>query len=339
VREVSRDALQLMAVHKRFGPKTVLKHLDLRVGAGEIVAILGPSGGGKTTLLRLVAGLLLPDGGQIIIGGQDATRLPPERRRLGYVFQDYALWPHLSARQHLELVMQGQAAGGAGTVAEVNALLSSVGLLEQAQNRPGQLSGGQRQRVALARALAVRPELVLLDEPYSALDPVLRETLRGDVAALLRAEGRAALHVTHDPDEALSVADRLVVLSGGELVDEGVPERIYQHPRNLASARALGRLNEFQLTSEHGRVSLGELHWPSPVKQSGLTLAFRWEETRPVQGEEPGFTVRLETLFSSRGQRMGRYRLESGEPLLAPLFGALQPGDSTKLTINRPLLF
>lgn len=332
------DALQLTAIRKSFGQKTVLNSLDLRVGAGEIVAILGPSGGGKTTLLRLVAGLLLPDEGHLLIGGREATRLPPEARRLGYVFQDYALWPHLSAQQHLELVMQGTR-GDAPPAERAAALLRTVGLQDHARSRPGQLSGGQRQRIALARALAVRPDLVLLDEPYSALDPVLRETLRGDVADLLRQEGRAALHVTHDPDEALSVADRLVVLSGGDLVDEGEPEQVYRQPRSLASARALGRLNELVMTAEQQTVRLGTLQWPAPAREGPVTLAFRWEDVRATQGEEPGFAVRLDAFFSSRGQRMGRYRLDSGETLLAPLSTSLQPGDRTTLTLARSHLF
>ena len=343
------DALQVTGVTKLFGSVTVLNSLDLKVAEGEIVALLGTSGGGKTTLLRLVAGMLFPDQGQILIGGRDATKLPPERRRLGYVFQDYALWPHLSARQHLELVLGSGAAdrGTGGRVVDhshlpstqADRLLQTVGLLEHASRRPEHLSGGQRQRVALARALAVQPELVLLDEPYSALDPVLREGLRGEVAALLRAEGRAALHVTHDPDEALAVADRLVVLSQGTVIDEGVPGHVYRRPRNLASARAMGRLNELALDARQGQARLGELTLEWNGQDAPLTLAFRWDDLRPALGEEPGVTVTLESVTHTRGLPLGRYRLENGETVIGPRPIDLPLGGTLKFAIDRPHLF
>lgn len=340
------DALNLVGVMKRLGRKEVLQGIDLRVGAGEIVALLGASGSGKTTLLRLVAGMLTPDAGQLAIGGRGAAQLAPEARRLGFVFQDYALWPHLSAREHLTLVM-----GKSGAVqrARADALLSTVGLAGLEEARPNQLSGGQRQRVALARALAVEPELILLDEPYSALDPVLRETLRGEVAALLRAEGRAALHVTHDPDEAMTVADRIMVLGSGQVLDDGPPERVYQSPATLGSARALGRLNELPAQVRDGKVRLGDWElgdrelsdWraPAALPDGEVVVTVRWEHARAVADQGAMLQATFERDASVRGAPLGRFRLSGGSVVIAQRSSGYEPGERVGLEITDASVF
>lgn len=185
--------VRLEDLTKAFAPGMGVFGVNLEVALGEVLVLLGASGSGKSTLLNLVAGLLLPDRGRVFIRGREVTRLAPERRGVAYVFQDLGLWPHLTALEHLLLVMPRP------DPREALALLERVGLLEHAGKKPGALSGGQRQRVALARALARRPQVILMDEPYSALDPVLRERLRLEVRALFKAEGVTVLHVTHDP--------------------------------------------------------------------------------------------------------------------------------------------
>lgn len=292
--------------------RRILDHVNLRVQPGEIVALLGASGSGKTTLLRIIAGMLPPDKGTVFLAAQDATRIPPEGRNLGYVFQDYALWPHLSALRHLTLL---------GTPpAQAQALLKRVGLGAHLDSKPDQLSGGQRQRVALARALCRQPTLVLLDEPYSALDPVLRETLRTEVAGLLREQGHAALHVTHDPDEALSIADRVVILGEGRVLDDGPPAQVYQQPSSLESAQALGRLNIL----------------PAQLLDSPLSgvIAFRWEHAMPqtTDAKQGGWQVSatLERPLTLRGNNLAYYRVGS-EQIIAPQGG--QVGDTVRLQL------
>ncbi len=330
------DALNLAGVTKRLGRKEVLQGVDLQVGAGEIVALLGASGSGKTTLLRLVAGMLTPDAGRLAIAGQEAAHLPPEARRLGFVFQDYALWPHLSAREHLTLVM---GKSGAAQRARADALLTTVGLGGLEAARPEQLSGGQRQRVALARALAVEPALILLDEPYSALDPVLRETLRGEVAALLRAEGRAALHVTHDPDEAMTVADRIVVLGGGQVLDDGPPERVYTSPATLGSARALGRLNELPAQVSSGEVRLGDWCAPVALPDGEAIVAVRWECARAVSAHGAALQATFERDASVRGAPLGRFRLPGGAAVIAQRGATYKTGETVGLEFSDIRIF
>ena len=340
------DALNLVGVTKRLGRKEVLQGIDLWVGAGEIVALLGASGSGKTTLLRLVASMLTPDAGQLSIGGREAAHLAPEARRLGFVFQDYALWPHLSARDHLNLVMGKP---GATQRARADTLLATVGLAGLEEAKPNQLSGGQRQRVALARALAVEPGLILLDEPYSALDPVLRETLRGEVAALLRAEGRAALHVTHDPDEAMTVADRIMVLGGGQVLDDGPPERVYKSPATLGSARALGRLNELPAQVQGGKVKLGDWElgtrelsaWRSPavLPDGEAVVTLRWEHARAVATQSAVLQATFERDASVRGAPLGRLRLPDGSVVIAQRSSRYAPGERVGLEITNASVF
>jgi iron(III) transport system ATP-binding protein len=299
--------LRLENVSKSFGKAGVFD-ASLRLEPGEIVAVLGASGSGKTTLLNLVAGLTEPDAGRIFLGPDDVTHQPPEKRGLAYVFQDHALWPHLSALDHLLLVMKKPDREAA------HQLLERVGLKGLDARKPHQLSGGQKQRVALARALAARPRLLLLDEPYSALDPVLREELRLEVASLLRAEHVSALHVTHDPDEALAVADRVAVMDGGRIVQVDTPTQVYTRPQTLSAARAFGRLNLLPVQVRQGQAQLNGQAWPVEGLQNGTgLLAFRYEDLQP--GPQ-GLLARVLAVYGGRGERLSRVDLGVGEAVV-----------------------
>lgn len=319
--------LKLQNVSRNYGKAGVFD-ISLGLGSGEIVAVLGASGSGKTTLLNLVAGLVSPDKGEIWLGDREVTRLPSEQRGLAYVFQDHALWPHLSALDHLLLVMRPPERSRA------LGLLERVGLAGLEARKPHQLSGGQKQRVALARALAAQPRLLLMDEPYSALDPVLREDLRLEVAGLLRAEGVGALHVTHDPDEALTVADRVAVMEAGRMVQLASPAEVYSYPNTLASARAFGRLNLLEVPVCAGRVQLGEIAWPVQGLQDGRgLLAFRYED---LQRDTAGVAAQVLAVYGGRGEQLGRVRLGSGE-VVVRLEGRVRPGDEVRLGPAREL--
>ncbi len=323
-------ALEMQQITKRFGTKTILEQLDLTVENGEIVALLGASGSGKTTLLRLIAGLFPPDAGQLLIGGRLANLLPPEARGLGYVFQDYALMPHLNALQNLTLVMQKQK----NPERTAKELLNTVGLSGFESTRPERLSGGQRQRVAIARALAVNPALILLDEPYSALDPILRESLRADVARLIRQAGRSALHVTHDPDEAFAVADRLIVLGQGKILQTGTPEQVYRHPSSLGAARALGRLNELELDVMRGFANVDSTSFRVDAADGKWTLAWRWEDAKIAQ---VGIPAILEQITPTRGFYSGIWRVGTTR-IVAPCHHQ-KIGDQAFLEVLHPMVF
>jgi iron(III) transport system ATP-binding protein len=233
------SAIRVIGVHKAFGDCRAVDGVNLDIETGEIVALLGPSGCGKTTMLRLLAGFERPDlgciqlDGEIIAGGK--TFLPPEKRRLGMVFQDYALFPHLSVRGNVAYAL-----GRRGEASRVDDVLELVGLAGLADRAPHELSGGQQQRVALARALAGTPSAVLLDEPFSGLDAALRTQLRGEVREILRQAGVTALFVTHDQEEALSLADRVAVMCDGRIVQVGTPEEVYGRPASRWVAEFLG---------------------------------------------------------------------------------------------------
>jgi iron(III) transport system ATP-binding protein len=233
--------LRCRGVTRRFGDVVAVDDLDLDVARGELLAVLGPSGCGKTTLLRLVAGLEVPDDGRIEVRGRvvaDGRRaVPPEQRRIGMVFQDYALFPHLDVAAN---VAYGLRRSHEDRDATVQQALRLVGLEGLGSRRPAQLSGGQQQRVALARALAPSPDLVLLDEPFSNLDAALRDAVRREVRDILRRAGATALFVTHDQDEALSLADRVAVLDAGRLHQVAEPHELYRSPATRFVAEFVG---------------------------------------------------------------------------------------------------
>ena len=259
-------AIRLEGCAKTFADGTrALDPLSLEIAAGETVVLLGPSGCGKTTTLRLIAGLDEPDpGGRVLFDGEDVTRLPIEKRNVGLVFQSYALFPNMDVRCNVGYGLRIRGMAPAEREAHVDELLAMMRIEPLAARRIDQLSGGQRQRVALARALAVRPRALLLDEPLTALDAKLRDTLRVDIDALLRRLGITAVYVTHDQAEAMALGDRIVVMDQGRVAQIGTPRQIYQAPANDFVANFIGTMNRLDGRLEGGRfvTAAGVLEWP-----------------------------------------------------------------------------
>ncbi|MGH7263560.1 MAG: ABC transporter ATP-binding protein [Candidatus Rokuibacteriota bacterium] len=244
--------LSLRQITKRFGAVTAVRDVSLDVGEGEFVCFLGPSGCGKTTLLRIVAGLETPDAGQALLRGADLLRVPARRRKFGMVFQSYSLFPSMTAARNVAYGLECQRRSRSDIDRRVLEMLALVHLEDEAARHPHQLSGGQQQRVALARALAPEPSMLLLDEPLSALDAKVRESLRGEVRDLQRALRITTIMVTHDQDEAMEMADRIVVMNGGAIEQAGSAEELYQRPATRFVAEFIGRMNVLQLDDGSG---------------------------------------------------------------------------------------
>ncbi len=249
-----RDAgLALEGLGKRFGDTVSVSDVTLRVGRGELMALLGSSGAGKSTILRCIAGHLEPDAGEVWIGGEEMDRTPPENRNVGMVFQSYALFPHLTLRRNVAFGPERRGASRNEATAVADEMLERVGLLELGDRHPRQISGGEQQRVAVARALAIRPEVLLLDEPLSSLDQTLRRELRSLLRTLQRSFEATTLWVTHDQEEALTVADRVAVLNGGRLQQVGTPLELHTRPANTFVASFVGKMNLLPAVAETGR--------------------------------------------------------------------------------------
>jgi len=223
--------------------------VSLELHAGELFCLLGPSGCGKSTLLRIIGGYLQPDSGRVWIEGKDMTAQPPERRNTGMVFQNYALFPHLSALDNVAFGLRVKGMAGTKRLGKANEMLDWVGLTsEERARRPASLSGGQQQRVALARALAFGPSLLMLDEPFANLDRLLRERLREELKQVQRRAGTTTILVTHDREEALALGDRIAIMHRGKLLQLGTPEEVYRKPASKTVAEFLGHRNLFQIT-------------------------------------------------------------------------------------------
>jgi putative spermidine/putrescine transport system ATP-binding protein len=242
---MSEPALRLAGIEKRYGATVAVAGLELEVHEGEFVTLLGPSGCGKTTTLGLIAGFFAPTRGEIYLKGRPVAELPPFRRDIGVVFQDYALFPHMTAGENVAFGLKMRNLSKAETEARVREALDLVQLAGFAERRPLQLSGGQRQRVALARALVIRPTVLLLDEPLSNLDLKLREEMRVEIAALQRRLGITTVFVTHDQGEALVMSDRIAVMNAGRIEQVGRPAEIYERPATRFVAEFIGRMNFF----------------------------------------------------------------------------------------------
>lgn len=238
-----KKELSVQAVDKRFGQVTAVDNVSLDVPGGEFFTLLGPSGCGKTTLLRIIAGLEMPDSGKILLGGEDITTYPATKRQVNTVFQSYALFPHLTVFENVAFGLRSRKFPAEETNQRVNRRLEMLGLEEMAQRRPDQLSGGQKQRVALARALVNEPDVLLLDEPMSALDAKLRAQVQVELRRLQQKLGGTFILVTHDQDEALVVSDRIAVMRRGRVIQHGTPEEVYDFPQTQFVAEFLGAAN------------------------------------------------------------------------------------------------
>jgi iron(III) transport system ATP-binding protein len=293
---------------KRFGSVTALEGFDLDVPRGVILALLGPSGCGKTTALRVLAGLEAPDAGEVDVGGRrmtgGGTFVPPERRRIGMVFQDWALFPHLDVAHNVAFGVEGRDQD------RVWELLSMMGLGGMERRMPHELSGGQQQRVAVARALAPRPEAVLLDEPFSNLDAGLRARLRREVRDILRLAGVTTVFVTHDQEEALSIADRIAVMADGRVLQAGEPLEVYEQPATPAVAALLGDANFLPGEVRGGVVStaIGEL--PAAGQPPGAVEVMLRPEALRVEPEPDGAVVEDVEFFGH--DQLVRVRLRDG---------------------------
>lgn len=253
VAEATESYLQVRQLYKKFGDFEALKDIHLDVQEGEFVCFLGPSGCGKTTLLRAIAGLDMQTSGRIRQNGSDITYLPPTARDYGIVFQSYALFPNLTIRKNISFGLECVGASNQTIKGRVDELLTLVGLPDQGHKYPAQLSGGQQQRVALARALAVSPGLLLLDEPLSALDAKIRLRLRHEIKELQRRLGVTTIMVTHDQEEALAMADRVVVMNNGTIEQIGSPLEVYRHPTSMFVADFIGETNKYPIRVENER--------------------------------------------------------------------------------------
>jgi iron(III) transport system ATP-binding protein len=285
-------ALRLRGVKKSFGDVRAVDAVDLEIGSGEIVALVGPSGSGKSTVLRTVAGLSDPDAGTVEINGRDCSRMAPEYRGVGFVFQDCALFPHLDVARNIGfgLIKMRRAE----RVRRVNEVLELVGLQGMANRLPHQLSGGQSQRVALARALAPSPSLLLLDEPFSNLDPQLRRQVRHEVLGVLRSCGAAALWVTHDHDEGLIVSDRVAVMDKGVIRQVGTPAEIWRRPADAWVAGFIGHGDLMPGQVEGGMVhtELGRVPATGLDEGAAALVLVRAHDVELDEAGTPGTVVR-----------------------------------------------
>jgi sulfate transport system ATP-binding protein len=271
--------ITLRGVSKRFGEFAAVDDIDLEIASGALLALLGPSGCGKTTLLRIIAGLEGPDRGQVLFNGRDATLWPIRERRVGFVFQNYALFRHMSVYENVAFGLRVKDRRERPTTAaireKVRALLELVQLEWAGDRYPAQLSGGQKQRVALARALAVDPEVLLLDEPFGALDAQVRHELRRWLRRLHTELKFTSIFVTHDQQEAIEVADSIVVLNRGRIEQRGVPGEVYDQPQSAYVHRFLGQVNELPVTWRAGRALVGPLDITGepPLHEGGDRIA------------------------------------------------------------------
>ena len=294
--------LQIKNLHKSFAGHVALDRIELEVGSAEFVCLLGPSGCGKTTLLRIVAGLMAADGGSVSLNGRDLAAVPARDRGFGIVFQSYSLFPHMTVAQNIGygLRIRGQAA--AETARRVAELLAVVKLPDAGQRYPGQLSGGQQQRVAIARALAVSPSLLLLDEPLSALDARVRASLRHELRALQRELGIPTLMVTHDQEEAMSMADTIVCMNQGRIEQQGPPQTLYLQPRTRFVADFMGHSNLLPPALAH-RLAPRLPELPAGLSADQALLCVRPERIR-LGGDAPAVWQVADTSFLGSIQRI-----------------------------------
>ncbi|MEG1980485.1 MAG: ABC transporter ATP-binding protein, partial [Victivallaceae bacterium] len=301
--------IELCSITKSYsGALPVLKSVDLKIRAGELFFLLGPSGCGKSTLLRIIAGLLEPDAGKIVFDGEDVTKVKAEKRNAVMMFQSYALWPHMNVFDNVAFGLKIGKVKGDELKNKVNAALKAVQMSEYAARFPAQLSGGQQQRVALARALAVKPTVLLLDEPLSNFDARMRDQVRDEIRRICKDNNLTAIYVTHDCKEALSVADRIAVMRGGVLEQVGTPREIYRHPRNAFVAEFIGNAFIFEVECIAYEAGNNKLRAASQYGEIMISPAADSDTSKFIAGRK------FSAMFRPEDVRFGQAEIALGEP-------------------------
>jgi putative spermidine/putrescine transport system ATP-binding protein len=347
---MSEPDLQLRGLTKTYGAHTAVDGFDLEVAPGEFIALLGPSGCGKTTTLRMVAGFVEPTAGTILLGGRDVTAVPPHLRNMGMVFQSYALFPHMTVRKNIEFGLRSHRVDAKEIERRTQEVVALVGLGQYRDRYPRELSGGQQQRVALARVLALKPRLLLFDEPLSNLDAKLRVQMRYEIRRLQREVGITSLFVTHDQDEAMSMADRIVVLNQGRTEQIGAPEDIYDRPSSRFVADFIGASNFFPgaIVRDEGRASFrcaSGLVIPLAVgadAQAATELAVRPErvEMRSGAGGAAGFSGTIVNVVQFGAVKEYVVRLGTGDDVRVHVqrrVGAVECNLGDEVTVGWPV--
>jgi putative spermidine/putrescine transport system ATP-binding protein len=336
------SSVSVCNVTKLFGPVRALENVSLEIGEGEFIALLGPSGCGKTTLLRSVAGLEQPTSGRILFDNDDVTHTPTRARPIGMVFQSYALFPNMTLRQNIAFPLVVRKEPAARINPRVDELLELVHLTEQADRYPNQASGGQQQRAALARALAPAPQVLLLDEPLSALDALVRQRLRDEIRRIQREVHITTLYVTHDQSEAMAIADRVAVMNHGKIEQAAKPSEIYDAPATRFSAAFVGNRNALELPAREGRVCLGEAFAVTSSQViNGRVLAFFRPEDVELNENDHGQTATVENMiFQGLLTRLYLATESDGQParfyadIPSRRAAALEPGSAIRFYIN-----
>ncbi len=344
--------IRLEGISKQFEGFAALKPIDLAIPSGQLVALLGPSGSGKTTLLRLIAGLLPVDQGRIVFAGKDATRLSLRQRQVGFVFQHYALFPHMSVFENVAFGLRSRPRATrpkeAALRKRVDELLSLVQMADYRERLPGQLSGGQRQRVALARAMAIDPTVLLLDEPFGALDAKVRFELRRWLRQLHDETGFTTVFVTHDQEEALELADRVVVMNHGRIEQDDTPDRVYAEPASAFVFDFLGRSNAITGQVHDGLFSTPGFVAPVPAGDcvaGAATLFVRPHDLRIANGHPRALLAQVEAVHRLAGRTTFDATLEGqSRPLLIDIAGTELPalpqrGESVALALDHYRVF
>lgn len=311
-------AIRIDKLRKNFGDFAAVDNVSFEIADGELVALLGPSGGGKSTILRIIAGLEDSDGGTVELGGERVDELHARSRNVGFVFQHYALFKHMTVSENIAFGLKVQGIERGEQRRRVKELLGLVGLTGFDDRFPHQLSGGQRQRVALARALAPQPKVLLLDEPFGAVDAKVREELRRWLRRLHDELHATTLFVTHDQEEAFSVADRVLIVNKGKLEQQGTPLQILDEPATEFVARFVGDVNVYDSVVRDGRVSIGKLEIPVPHQpdETAVRLVIRPYDIKLFRVETPGLAVANRVLPIGDRVRI-EATLANGQPLVA----------------------
>jgi spermidine/putrescine transport system ATP-binding protein len=343
---MSRAAVEFSNISMRFGEVSAIAGVELVVGEGEYAVLLGPSGGGKTTLLNILGGFLAPTSGRVRIHGRDVTGLPAAKRPTATVFQDYALFPHMDVAANVGFGLKMRRVPAADRSRRIEQMLDMVGLGHAAGLRVHQLSGGQRQRIALARALVVEPEVLLLDEPLGALDMTLRRQMQGELKSIQKRVGTTFVHVTHDQEEAMAIADTIVVMNHGRIEDVGPPERVYLRPATRFTAGFMGESNiiEGTVTAVDGHAArvetaLADLLVRTKAAEGPIAVSIRPEHLHDRGGEGritlcEGVVVDSDFLGTHRQCTVRAPANGSVLKIRLPLSRAVNSGDAISLHVD-----